>query len=153
MSRKFACNFITIQVVLKSYTFMIKHSMYVGVPNIFLNEMCVHRMYRVSNSIQNLQRFFSKQNRIVVQMEPGILPSCLFAFFTFSSWLSTFFFKPAVELFSIGRAMKHRVENFMDFFIQAVTLILACVFQFSSRPNYSWKTTNQFNYFSTYGCC
>ena len=29
---------------------LIKHPMYVGVPNIFLNEMCVCRMYIVRNS-------------------------------------------------------------------------------------------------------
>ena len=55
----------------------IKHPMYVGVPNIFLNEMCVCRMYRVRNSTQNLQRKFrSKTGYIVVRISSPFYSDC-----------------------------------------------------------------------------
>ena len=43
-------NIITLNIMI---SLIIKHSMYVGVPKIFQNEMCVRRMYRVRNSTDN----------------------------------------------------------------------------------------------------
>ena len=81
--------------------------MYVGVPNIFLNEMCVRRMYRVRNSNRIYTDFF--RNEISYNGEDEIahfntskdLTSVLSLFSEF--WgIYNKNSRPAVELFSIN---------------------------------------------------